>query len=292
MSCLPGDPDTMSPFPKSSLSRSEMITGIVLVLLLCVLAMAAHARIREQRQIPGPVANCRHILLTIRLYAADEGGRYPDASVPGAKDSNTVFRELIKVGSVEDEKFFGCGATCFVPDGNIGKAPDYARAVEPGENHWAMTKGLNDKSPGGVPLVYENPAEATWPPTWNADAAGMMVKGRSQNGGKVIIGTNDTSVQLMTLASPRRGKVHLKSLGSEGLDLFSQWTQGSEAAKYSILDVLWDEDVMLARVAAYNREQSLAKYLRAGAIVVVLALLVLGCWKFKRSRASTASVVH
>jgi hypothetical protein len=207
------------------------------VLLLTMLARALQETGDRGAQITREVANCHRILIAIRLYAADEGGIYPDSRVPAAKDSNTVFRQLFIAGSVDDETIFGCGVSPFVPDGKIGAAPDYRRAVEPGENHWAMTKGLDDSSPGGIPLIYENPTEATWPPTWNADAAGKEVKGRAWKGGKILIGTNDTSVELWKLDSSKGAKVPLKPWGETGKNLFEQLDQDSKAPKYEVLDI-------------------------------------------------------
>jgi hypothetical protein len=191
----------------------------------------------ETGQITESIANCREIILSIRLYAADHDGAYPDSAVPLATDSNTVFRQLIITGTLEDEKIFGCGASRFMPDGDIGAAPNYSHAVLPEENHWAMTKGLNDSSPGEMPFVFENPVEATWPPTWNADAAGKSVKGRSWAGGKVIIGTNDTSVELMKLKSSKGTKVPLKPMKSDGHNLFERYSSTPDDSLRQVLDV-------------------------------------------------------
>jgi hypothetical protein len=146
-------------------------------------------------------ANCRQIIVALRLYAADHDGKYPDADLPSARDSNTVFRHLIVAGTIEDERIFGGRASPYTPDGELGSAPDYVRAVEPSENHWAMTKGLRDDGPGPAPFVFENPADATWPPTWNADVSTKPNKGRAWAGGKIIVGAHDTSVEFMKLSS-------------------------------------------------------------------------------------------
>jgi hypothetical protein len=209
-----------------------------MVSLLVTLAMAWISRMTDHREgIPKEIANCRQIIIAIRLFAADEGGRFPDSSVPEAKDSNTVFRHLIVTGALEDEKMFGCSNTPFMPDGNIGSAPDFAQAVQPGENHWAMTKGLDDSSSGGIPLVFENPVEITGQPYWNADTAGQPVKGRASKGAKVVVGTLDTSVELMKLASLTGPRVPLKALGTEGKNLFTQYTEEPPDLKLEMLDI-------------------------------------------------------
>lgn len=226
------------PFTRN-LTGTEVLVGLLLgILLVCLIFAKCSREFGETGHTTESIANCRQVILSIRLYAADEGGIYPDAKVPGLQYSNAAFRELIVSGSLLDEEIFGCRLSPFMPDGDIGEKPNYVRAVEPGENHWAMTKGLTDSSPLGIPLVYENPVEATWPPTWNADAAGKQVKGRSWNGGKVIIGTSDSSVELMKLESREGAKVTLKPLGQEGKPggLFGQFSR-PDGSKYEVLDV-------------------------------------------------------
>ncbi|OAI56997.1 hypothetical protein AYO49_00315 [Verrucomicrobiaceae bacterium SCGC AG-212-N21] len=232
----------MSTAAKYFRTSFSWIEWAVTFLLVCILASLFFAAIGcgcggSAGQITKSIANCRQIIIAMRLYAADHAGAYPDSKVPSAIDSNVVFRELIKSGALEDEKIFGCGASRYTPDGLIGAAPEYADAVTPGENHWAMTKGLDDSSPGGIPLVFENPADATWSPTWNPDMAGRNVKGRTWSGGKVIIGTNDTSVELMKLTSPKGTRVPLKPYGVEGKNLFEQYLDNPDDTTYEILDI-------------------------------------------------------
>jgi hypothetical protein len=115
-------------------------------------------------------------------------------------------------GAADNELIFGCPNSLFVPDGNIGKPPDYLEALKPGENHWAMTKGLNDSAGGEYPLVYENPSEASWPPKWNADVAGQPRPGRCWANGTVIVGMNDSSVTMQKLESKKGDHVGLQPL--------------------------------------------------------------------------------
>jgi hypothetical protein len=213
---------------------------IILLSLMCsgIFFSRASNCSEGRKGISKSIFNCRQIILSMRLYAADHDGAYPDSAVPFATDSNTAFRQLIVSGSVEDEKIFGSGNSPFIPDGDIGEEPAFLRAVEPGENHWAMTRGLDEKSPPGIPLVYENPVEATWPPTWNADAAEKKIKGRSWKGGKVIIGTQDTSVELMKLESTKGAKVTTKPLPAKAApgNLFTHYKL-LDGSKYEVLDV-------------------------------------------------------
>ena len=151
--------------------------------------------------------NCRGIIITLKAYAGDHNGRYPDAELADAKTSNDVLRLLIKAGLLEDERVFGAPGSAFLCDNDIGDPPDFLKALEAGENHWCMVKGLTDESDGNRALVFENPAhDYTWPPVWDPDAMGRPTPGRAWKGGKILVGRNDGSVNpelLMSTQGPR-----------------------------------------------------------------------------------------
>jgi hypothetical protein len=127
-------------------------------------------------------------------YALDHDGKYPDAAFEHPLNSNEVFRKLFIEGYLSDERIFGCEVSPYHPDGVIGVAPDFREAVKAGENHWAMTRGQTGTVQNGIPLVFENPAVAAWPPKWDANAVEVAKPGRVWHGRKVIIGLNDGSV--------------------------------------------------------------------------------------------------
>ena len=152
------------------------------------------------------IGNCKQIVTALRVYATEHGGKYPDAIAPLPTSSNQAFRTLIREEVFEDERVFGCQLSKFVPNGKIGGAPDYLQALEAGENHWAMTKGVTDQSPGSMPLVFENPLVPSWPPVWNTKLQEKPEKGRVWRGGKIIVGFNDTSVQAVKIELPTSGE--------------------------------------------------------------------------------------
>lgn len=155
------------------------------------------------------MSNCRQIQLALNAYASDHEGKYPDAAVAHPGHTNELFRKLFVEGYLSDERIFGCPLSSSQPDGKIGRAPDFQDAVQPGENHWAMTKGLTTESPREMPLVFESPAVASWPPKWNADAVETSQPGRVWKGAKVIIGFNDGSVNVMPLEADKGAAVGL-----------------------------------------------------------------------------------
>jgi len=103
------------------------------------------------------IGNCKQIAIALKIYAGDHGGKYPDSAEPSPTTSNQAFRILFREDVLRDERLFNCPMSKFQTGGKIGTAPDFSEAVEPGENHWAMTKGVTDQSPGSMPLVFENP---------------------------------------------------------------------------------------------------------------------------------------
>jgi len=147
------------------------------------------------------------------------------------KTVNEAFRELIKSGECNDERIFGCPQSPFVPDGNIGHAPDWSEAVKKGENHWVMVAGLVDHDSSAFPLIFENPVDTSLPPRWNADAAGQKKPGRCWRDGKVVVGFVDGTVMVMPLEAKEGTRVALQphfgnSHADDPLSLQMQKTYG------------------------------------------------------------------
>lgn len=110
-------------------------------------------------------------LEALQTYANDHDGEFPTS----ATTSNDAFRELFRVGIVEDERLFyvsGCAWHAGKKsDGNIGSAENgFAEAVGKNENHWAYTTGLNQKtSPEDTPIAMSGFAEI--PGIWCGDTS-------------------------------------------------------------------------------------------------------------------------
>ena len=133
---------------------------------------------------------------------------------------------------LQDERIFGAKSSKFVPDNNVGEAPQFAQALEAGENHWAMTAGVTKDSGELTPVVFENPAVASWPPLWNADAASKAAKGRTWRKAKIIVSFHDSSVQAIQL-NPKIGPAVGPERAADGKDIF---TRTSPSMK--VLDIL------------------------------------------------------
>jgi hypothetical protein len=212
----------------------KWISWITVLGLIASVFIPTFAKVAEPGNQTRAIHNCKQIITSLKLYSDDSSPKYPTHDLPDARTSNDVFRLLFKMGVVDSEAIFACPLSGDGnPDGNIGKAPDYAEALKAGENHWAMTKGIDDHNAGNIPLVYESPADATWPPKWNPDAAGTTKKGRTWNGGRVVIGFNDGSVVAMPLESTKGECVGLRPR-ADGTPIFPNPPPGQ---KYEVLDV-------------------------------------------------------
>ncbi|TLD72679.1 type II secretion system protein [Phragmitibacter flavus] len=205
----------------------------VLALVTASLLVPIVGRISEPGHLTKSINNCRQILLALQIYAADHDGRYPTGET-----ANVAFRELFKNEILETEWIFGGRISPYQDDGRIGESPDFKHALEPGENHWAMTQGLsNAKELASIPAVFETPVKAEWPPKWNADAAETPVKGRSWKGGKIVIGLNDGSVALHDLTSSSGTSVGLAPAKGETQNLFEKAIHPIHFPIGKILDV-------------------------------------------------------
>ncbi|MCW0218359.1 MAG: prepilin-type N-terminal cleavage/methylation domain-containing protein [Prosthecobacter sp.] len=217
----------------------ELLVVITIIAIIASLAVPTYNLITVKANQMKGASNCRQIISLLLNYASENNGLYPDSitnpitgSIP--LTSNDAFRALVQEGSVQDETIFGCPGSRFMPDKNIGIAPTYDQALTAGENHWAMTAGQSNTTSSIMPIVFENPAAAGWPPQWNCDAAGKPVPGRAWPGGKIIVGKNDASVETVKLMSQTGASVGPRLLGS-GFDMF---TMASPNQPQQILNIV------------------------------------------------------
>jgi hypothetical protein len=177
--------------------------GITFVILVPFMFASALSIFNEQvvRNTQMKAAsNARQIVGLMLTYASENNGHYPDHGLdPAGLTSNRAFHLLVEEGLLQDETIFGCPASLYYPDKNIGVAPAYAEALRKNENHWMLVTGLDDKSPSHYPLVLENAADTSWPPKWHAGMDGKLARGRAWKGNTIILAFNDASVQTVKL---------------------------------------------------------------------------------------------
>ncbi len=213
----------------------ELLVVITIIAILASLAVPTFSKIQEKGNITKGISNARQIVTTLKIYSSDHGGNYPDNDKDtNPSDANTAFRVLFREGAADNEQIFGCPVSKYVPDGNIGSDEEKTKAVEAGENHWAMTKGLSDSATGSMPLVFENAVSGEWDPEWDNDKKGTNARGRAWSTG-IIVGMNDSSVAIQALQT-KKGKSKLKDLG-EGKNAFTAQTPEDGDAP-EVLDIL------------------------------------------------------
>lgn len=172
---------------------------VVLVLLLMItLSLAIRNVIFDHAHQSSASANCRQIIMYLHIWAEDNNGVFPDATFPCPHSSNQVLRKLFQEDIAQDERLFGAPGSQFMQDNQLGEAPNFPHALEPGENHWAMVAGLNPRSEGSLPLVFENAINSEWPPKWLINQI-TPVRGRTWRGGNIIVGRVDNSVNIEQL---------------------------------------------------------------------------------------------
>jgi hypothetical protein len=149
--------------------------------------------------------NARQTIMAMKIWAQENNGAYPDSGFPERPTANQVFRKLIQAEILEDERISGAKKSLFVPDGKIGIAPTFDEAVQPGENHWMITAGQNFNGLGEIPLIFENAITSTWPLRWHYSHVEEPIRGRTWTNGKVIVGFQDSRVELIQLK--KKGEV-------------------------------------------------------------------------------------
>ena len=206
----------------------ELLVVITIIAILAGLAIPAGQAVLKMARQNQASNNCRQVIMALKQFAAKNQSQYPDSVLNPltggtAQNANEAFHLLFQQRVIDDERIFGSPAG-YSPDGMIGKAPAFDRAVTANENHWAMTAGLTDTSASNVPLVFENPVASAWPPQWNASVAGQIRPGRTWTRGQVIIGRQDGSAEVVDL-NASTGLVTVPQKAG-GMDILMQATDG------------------------------------------------------------------
>jgi hypothetical protein len=98
------------------------------------------------------------IFTALLAWAADHDQAFPDLP----DHANINFRELFKSGLVTSEDMFAVPGDGWClpgkPDHDTGTAPDFAKALEPGEQSTGYVAGLETASNSLLPLVFYQPS--------------------------------------------------------------------------------------------------------------------------------------
>ena len=166
--------------------RRVVIVGIILAGVAGLLHMGVwywHARAMAEIEGKNAMRAAYQIQQALFGYSTMHDGDFPTAE----HTSNEAFRELFKVGLLDDERLFFVKGSAWhgeatAPDRKIGDAADgFAEALGPGENHYAYTSGLSaETSDSALPLVMDGFTDVIG--TWCDDpkARGGVWRGKYQ----------------------------------------------------------------------------------------------------------------
>lgn len=202
---------------------SEGVIGIGIIVFvlgvfqLGVWLLTPKTRLAVVGDQPKALNSCKQIILSLKQYAKDADGFYPDNQRSALQSANQVFRELFKQEIVTDERVFGCPNSVFAADNDFGSAPKFEKALMPGECHWMLLKHQSENAHECTPLVIENSLNTSWPPRWDVSPQAGSGKGRAWKKGTIIVGRINGSVTLEKLRPDGTLDWHSKNnLGPDG----------------------------------------------------------------------------
>ena len=140
---------------KGCLSLTELVVGVIIIVTVLILLVPAfESELCDRSARTEALAHAKQIHIAVAEHAIDHDGLFPTAEY----DSNEAFRQLFNRRFESEMPFYVPGCAWHggrKPDNVIGDPPDYAKALEPGENHWAYVTGLNNGSKGNLPLIAD-----------------------------------------------------------------------------------------------------------------------------------------
>jgi hypothetical protein len=185
--------------PKKGWGWLQWVATSTVFILLSALGTSLARYILDEAQSSQCGQNGRQILFSLKIWAHEFEGKFPDSRLGKGATANGAFRQLIKDAVVLDETIFGAPQSAFSPDGKIGTRPDFPQALEPGENHWMLVGGLATNSPGHTPVFFENAIDATWPPKWTSSFFISKQRGRAWRTGRIMMFFVDNSAHFIEL---------------------------------------------------------------------------------------------
>jgi prepilin-type N-terminal cleavage/methylation domain-containing protein len=163
---------------KRGFTLIELLVVISIIAMLAAGAYTAYGAMMPKFKANSAAKKAGTIATWLNAYAIDNGGSFPEGDT-----ANLALRELFKKDKYgADEMQFmidGCvyhksSANKKGPDGDKGSAPEFAQALEQGENAFAYVSGLSNE--GGdtrIPLLANGFTETI----------GQWTKDRNKKGG-------------------------------------------------------------------------------------------------------------
>ena len=191
---------------------SLVILGLLLVYLVGDFPGCDGYRRRSRGTAKAFAGNLRGVYTMLNVWAEEHGGVFPNE--PGSANDN--FRLLYKMKLFDDEKpFFMPGdGWCRAegPDNDIGTAPDYSKALEPGELSVAYVAGRKVSDPPDWPVLIAGAGPGTG---WITGVD--KVPGKVFQGDVVVVFMGGTT---KVMKPDKDGKIRAE-IGGRRIDIFS-----------------------------------------------------------------------
>jgi prepilin-type N-terminal cleavage/methylation domain-containing protein len=152
---------------KRGFTLIELLVVITIIAMLAAGAYAGYGALMPMIRSKQAASQTSTIHKWLVAYALDNGGAFPI----GETSSNLAFRELFKKSYGADEMQFYIPndpyhnpAKDHKPDGDKGREPDYAQALDTGECAFAYVSGLTQSDEGRIPLLANGfgPSPGVW----------------------------------------------------------------------------------------------------------------------------------
>lgn len=165
---------------KRGFTLIELLVVITIIAMLAAGAYAGYGALMPMIRSKNAASQTTTIHKWLIAYALDNGNAFPVGET-----ANLAFRELFKKSYGADEMQFYIQGDAYhkeakdkKPDNDKGREPDFAQALEPGENAFAYVSGLTQSDEGRIPIIANGFAGS--PGVWakNPTEKGGVFKGK------------------------------------------------------------------------------------------------------------------
>ncbi len=157
----------------------ELLVVMAIIAILVSIALPVFVGILERGQQTKDLSNAKQIGLGLKLYAADNDGKFPAQATPNG--SNPAFVALIPT-YIPTEKIFYLAKSAWTPQPPDEVFTDSQTTLAAGENNFAYVNNLTDTSNPNYPIVADGfsstAGDGNWAYTSDETAKGGVWKGK------------------------------------------------------------------------------------------------------------------